>query len=186
MKEVADHFVTDVKDMTCISRSGFRYILTFVDRKSRFLKIYLLRRKSEVQEKTRGFISWVQTQKEKNPKKISSDYGGEYTCHDLQKFCEGLGVEWEYTEADTPQQNGIAERINRTVMEGSSAMRHTANLPEEFWEDAVMYFVHIKNRTPHKFLNKKAPIDVWNAEQQEELEERGVWGFKTLGCEAYI
>lgn len=183
MKEVADHFVTDVKDMTCISRSGFRYILTFVDRKSRFLKIYLLRRKSEVQEKTRDFISWVQTQKEKNPKKISSDYGGEYTCHDLQKFCEGLGVEWEYTEADTPQQNGIAERINRTVMEGSSAMRHTANLPEEFWEDAVMYFVHIKNRTPHKFLNKKAPIDVWNAEQQEEA--RGVWGFKTFGCEAY-
>ena len=169
--------------MGTISRSGFRYILTFVDRKSRFLKIYLIRKKSDVTTKTKEFLSWVKTQKEKTPKKISSDYGGEYTCHDLQNFCRSLGIEWEFTEADTPQQNGIAERINRTIVEGSSAMSRTAGLPEEFWEDAVMYFVHIKNRTPHKSMDKRTPIDVWNGGDEEEA--RGVWGFKTFGCEGY-
>lgn len=183
MKEVADHFVTDVKDMTVVSRSGYRYILTFVDRKSRFLKVYLLRKKSDVSDKTKEFLSWVKTQKGKNPKKISSDYGGEYTCYDLQNFCRNLGIDWDFTEADTPQQNGIAERINRTIVEGSSAMRRTAGLPGEFWEDAVTYFVHIKNRTPHKSINKRTPVDVWNGDEEEEA--KGVWGFKTFGCEAY-
>jgi hypothetical protein len=183
--EIGSYFVSDVKMMPEHSRSGYKYIVTFVDKGSRFVKVYFLKKKSEVSEKTKHFLAWVHTQRGKYPKKMGSDGGGEYIAGELKDMCEKLGIEWEYTEADSPWQNGIAERINRTIIEGSNALLLVSGLGIAFWEDAVEYFIYIKNRTPHSAIHMKRPIDLWNRDLGEE-EISSVLGVKTFGCEAYM
>ena len=116
------------------------------------MRVYFLKKKSEVASKTKHFVEWVKTQTEKYPKNIHTDGGGEYVNRDLNEFLEAHGINFEYTEANSPQQNGIAERINRTIIEGSSAMLIQAGLDICFWEQSVRQFVFIKNHTPHKKL----------------------------------
>jgi hypothetical protein len=183
--EVGSYFVSDVKMMPEYSRSGYRYIVTFVDKGSRFVKVYFLKKKSEVGGKTKDFLAWVHTQRGKYPRKMGSDGGGEYIAGELKEMCEKLGIEWEYTEADSPWQNGIAERINRTIVEGSNALLLVSGLGIAFWEDAVEYFIYIKNRTPHATIHMNKPIDLWNRDLGEE-EISSVLGVKTFGCEAYM
>ena len=182
---VGHTIVSDVKVMSNYSLNGNRYILTFVDRKSRLLRVYFLKRKSEVASRTKHFVEWVKTQREKYPKNIHTDGGGEYVNKDLNEFLEAHGINFEYTEAHSPQQNGIAERINRTIIEGSSAMLIQAGLDICFWEQSVKQFVFIKNHTPHKKLRGKRPIDEWNEELGEE-EGKGLWSLKPFGCEAEV
>ena len=182
---VGHTIVSDVKIMSNYSLNGNRYILTFVDRKSRLLRVYFLKKKSEVASKTKHFVEWVKTQREQYPKNIHTDGGGEYVNRDLNEFLEAHGINFEYTEANSPQQNGIAERINRTIIEGSSAMLIQAGLDICFWEQSVRQFVFIKNHTPHKKLNGKRPIDEWNEELGEE-EGKGLWSLKPFGCEAEV
>ena len=98
-------FVSDVRMIREYSNTGSRYVLTFVDRKSRLVRVYYLRKKSEVPEKAKHFISWVRTQRGSYPKRLQSDGGGEYTSHELRKFCDNLGIDLEYTEAYSPEQN---------------------------------------------------------------------------------
>ena len=178
-------FVSDVRMMREHSNGGNRYVLTFVDRKSRLVRVYYLRKKSEVAEKAKQFVSWVRNQRGSYPKKMQSDGGGEYMSQDLTRFCENLGIDWEYTEAYSPEQNGIAERINRTLVDGSLAMLRHAGLSFSFWQEAMDHFVYIKNRTPHSKLSGRRPIDEWN-EALDEIEREDLWSVKTFGCRADV
>ena len=103
------------------SNSGCKYVVTFVDRKSRLVRVEYIRKKSEVTQSTKNFIAWVKNQRGNYPKNFNSDGGGEYVNKNLQQFCEQLGINMESTEAHSPNMNGIAERINRTLVEGSYA-----------------------------------------------------------------
>ena len=171
--------------MRSYSNSGSKYVITFVDRKSRLVRVEFLKKKSEVTQKTKNFINWVKNQRDKYPKNFTSDGGGEYVTKDLKEFCEELGINMEITEAYSPNMNGIAERINRTIVEGSYALLHQAGLPNSFWEDAMDYFVYVKNRAPHSALDGKRPIDVWN-EELGEVEREDIWNLKTFGCRAEV
>ena len=134
------------------SRNGNRYIVTFIDRKSRLLRVYFVKRKSDVTEKTKHFIQWVHTQRGAYPKNLFSDGGGEYVTLDLKRYCDELGINLNHSEAYTPQMNGIAERVNRTIEEGATAFLLQANLPRKFWEEAVNHLVFLKNHVPHSKL----------------------------------
>jgi hypothetical protein len=177
--------VSDLRMMRGYSNSGSRYVATFVDRKSRLVRVYYLKRKSELTATAKNFIEWVKTQRGSPPKNLHADGGGEYTSRELGQFCEELGINLEHTAADSPEQNGIAERINRTLVEGTTALLHQAGLQYEFWEEAMNYFVFVKNRTPHSALGGKTPIDEWN-EGLGEVDSKGLWGIKTFGCRADV
>ena len=181
---VAHTFVTDVHQFNCYSRTGNRYMLTFVDRKSRYLRVYFIKKKSEVETKTRHFVNWVHTQRGAYPKNIFSDGGGEYITLNLRGFCDQLGINLTHTAPYSPQMNAIAERINRTIEEGATAMLLRSGLDREFWEEAVNHFVFIKNHTPHSKLDGDRPIDVWG-EELKEKEGKGLWSIKPLGCSAW-
>ena len=167
------------------SNRGSRYVLTFVDRKSRLVRVQFLKKKSEVAQKTKNFIAWIRNQRGEYPKNFHSDGGGEYINGDLQTFCTELGIDWKSTEAYTPEQNGIAERINRSLVEGTYAMLRQAGLSSGFWEEAMNQFVYIKNRTPHSKLGGKRPIDEWN-EELGEVEREDLWSLKQFGCRAEV
>ena len=182
---VAHTIVTDVHMMNEYSIHGNRYILTFIDRKSRLLRVYFIKRKSDVTEKTKHFIQWVRTQRGEYPKNVFSDGGGEYVTIDLRNYCEELGINLTHSEAYTPQMNGIAERVNRTIEEGATALLLQANLPRKFWEEAITHLVFLKNHTPHSKLEGNRPIDEWNLELGETTGQ-GLWDVKPFGCEAHV
>ena len=81
--------------MEKFSNKGSRYVVTFVDRKSRLVRVYYLKKKSEVTTKAKHFIAWVRNQRGEYPKNVNCDGGGEYINKELASFCEELGIDME-------------------------------------------------------------------------------------------
>ncbi|CAL2258196.1 unnamed protein product [Prunus armeniaca] len=95
-------------------------------------------------------------------KKLRSDRGGEYTSTEFLQFCDEVGLERQLTVAYSPQQNGVAERKNRTIVEMSKAMMNEEKLPYMFWGEAVNTTVYIQNRCPTKALNTTNPFEAFS------------------------
>ncbi|CAL8993586.1 unnamed protein product [Prunus brigantina] len=87
-------------------------------------------------------------------KSLRSDRGGEFLSGEFNKFCEESGIQRQLTMAYSPQQNGVAERKNRTVVEMAKSMLHEKGVPYEFWAEAINTAVYLLNRCPTKALNK--------------------------------
>ncbi|SDA01653.1 BZ3501_MvSof-1269-A2-R1_Chr8-2g09784 [Microbotryum saponariae] len=87
-------------------------------------------------------------------KVLRTDNGGEYCSRAFTEFCKARGTRRQYSIPRTPQQNGRAERVNRSIVEGVLALLADAHLPKSFWEEAAAYFVYCKNLCEHSALDK--------------------------------
>lgn len=130
------------------SKGGSKYMLTFTDDFSRYTTAYFIKSKSEVLSKFIEYVNSVEKHTghqimklnilaEEDVKVLRSDNGGEYTSDKFTKFCADKGILHEFTVPYCPQQNGVAERLNRTIMEGARSMLYQAKLPLDFWAEAV-------------------------------------------------
>ncbi|OMO69325.1 Integrase, catalytic core [Corchorus capsularis] len=90
-----------------------------------------------------------------------SDNGTKYTSEQFGKFCEEAGIEHQFTVSYTPQQNGVSERKNRTVMEMSRCLLFEKKLPKKFWAEAVSTSVYLLNRLSTRAINGKTPYEAW-------------------------
>ena len=72
------------------------------------------------------------------------------------------GIKREFTAPYNPQQNGVAERMNRTIQEKVRSMLSNASLPNGFWAEALAIAVHLINRSPNKVLDMKVPEEIWS------------------------
>ncbi|CAG8681828.1 11691_t:CDS:1, partial [Acaulospora colombiana] len=104
-----------------------------------------------------------------------NDKGGEYSSKALENFCKDHGISLERTIRDTPQQNGVAERFNRTLAEAVTSMLSQSKLPPSFWADAVGAYTHIHNRLPSHSRGNKTPYEMWNGKIPSVAHIR-VWG----------
>ncbi|CAL9003955.1 unnamed protein product [Prunus brigantina] len=86
---------------------------------------------------------------------VRSDKGGEFTSSEFDRLCEEAGIQRQFSMAYTPQQNGVVERKNRTVVEMAKAMLHGKELPYYLWAEAVHTAVYLLNRCPTKALETK-------------------------------
>lgn len=145
--------------MQTISPSGKRYILTLIDDFSRFTMIYLLREKSEVEGKLTEYVALVKNKFSCIPKVIRSDRGGEYIG--ASGYIKDQGIRIQYTAPYTPEQNGVAERKNRTLVEMARCMLEDAGLPHMFWAEAVNMANYLQNRLPSKSVDV-TPFELWN------------------------
>lgn len=93
-----------------------RYFATFIDDYSRCVAVYFLKHKSEVLEKFKEFESFVTNESGERIVKLRTDNVGEYMSSEYQAYLTSRGIQHELTIAYTPQQNGIAERMNRTLV----------------------------------------------------------------------
>ena len=91
---------------------------------------------------------------------LRSDNGGEYIDGGFKKCCATNGIRMEKTISRTPQQNGVAERMNRTINERAKSMRLHSELPKIFWADAVNTTVYLINRGPSVPLEHRLPEKV--------------------------
>ena len=114
------------------ARGGYEYFITFNDDYSRFGYVYLMKWKSEAFEKFKEFKAEVENQLGKSIKAIRSDHGGEYLLRDFKDYLIENGIVSQMTTPGTPQQNGVAERRNMTLLEMVKSMMNYSTLPISF------------------------------------------------------
>ncbi|KAJ9559214.1 hypothetical protein OSB04_013828 [Centaurea solstitialis] len=157
------------------SNSGKRYILCFIDDYSRKAWIYLLVEKSEAFVCFKNFKKKVEKETGKSIKALRTDRGGEFTSDSFRDFCREHGISRQLTTAYTPQQNGVAERRNRTVMNMVRSMLAAKKMPRVFWAEAAVWTFYILNRCPTKALMDVTPQEAWCG-TKPSVEHFKVWG----------
>ena len=164
--------------MSVESIGGARYFVSFSDAGSGYRKIKILKNKSGVYDAFVEFMRKFERQYDCRVKALYSDNGGEFEA--LSKFLQNHGIEDEYSAAYTPEQNGISERLNRTLIDMVRSMLDQAQLTPSFWAEAATTAVELRNvtgsrqrggMTPHELLTGRKP-DVRN--------------LRVFGCEAWI
>lgn len=147
--------------MAQASVKGARYILTFTDDHSRKVWVYFLQSRDKTFYYFQQFKELVETSSGCKLQRLRSDGGGEYVSHQMREYCSALGIEHQVTPPYTPQWNGVAERLNRTLLEAARSMLHAQALAPRFWGEAVNAVAHVRNYLPHKALDDKVPEEVW-------------------------
>ena len=128
--------------MSNTSHGGAKYFVSFIDDFSRKIFVYLLKQKSDVFSKFKEFKALVENETMKKIYTIRTDNGGEFCSSIFNNFCKEHGIKKETSTPYTPQQNGVAERYNRTLMEMGRAMMIEKNLDYKFWGEAVVFLHH--------------------------------------------
>lgn len=138
--------------------SGTKWFVIFVDDCTQMTWLYLMKHKNEVARIFKAFHTMVTTQFSSKLKVLRSDNGGEFVNRELQDYFCNHGLYYETSCARTPQQNGIAERKNRHVLEIARALLLGAHAPRRYWPDAVTIAVYLINRLPSKVLGFRTPL----------------------------
>jgi len=133
---------------------GHSYFLTVVDDYSRFVRIVLLKSKSEVQIQVQNFILFAENQFECKVKIVRSDNGPEF---DLQQFYSSKGILHQKSCVETPQQNGRVERKHQHILNVDRALLFQSKLPKKFWSYALVHATYIINRVSSSILKDKSP-----------------------------
>nr|GEU60187.1 putative ribonuclease H-like domain-containing protein [Tanacetum cinerariifolium] len=142
------------------------YCLVNTDDYSRFTWVFFLATKDETSPILKTFITGLENQLCLKVKVIKSDNRTEFKNSDLNQFCELKGIKREFSIPRTPQQNGIAERKNRTLIEAARTMPANSLLPIPFWAEAVNTACYVQNRvfvtkpqnkTPYELLHGRTP-----------------------------
>lgn len=152
--------------MEHVSIGSSRYFLLFVDDYSRMAFVYFLRAKNEVFKYFKEFKALVERQTGQKLKTLRTDNGGEFCSSEMKSFLLKAGIAHQKTNPYTPEQNGMCERMNRTVVERARCMLFDANLPKQFWAEAVNTAVYLRNRTIASGLTK-TPYELWTGRKPD-------------------
>jgi transposase InsO family protein len=179
-EESLDGIVSDVcGPMQVESLGRKRYFVTFIDAYSRYCEVHFIREKSEVPECAIQFIKRMQNLLGKTPKIFRSDRGTEYMNQRLQTFLADEGIWFECTVGFCPEQNGMAEKKNDTLMNAARTMLIESNLPKNHWAEAVSLANHTTNRIISRGKDK-SPYELM-------FNKKPKWDeFRQFGCEVYV
>ncbi|GJY55863.1 putative ribonuclease H-like domain-containing protein [Tanacetum coccineum] len=136
------------------------YCLVITDDFSRFSWVFFLRTKDETSGILKDFIRQIENQLNQKVKSIRCDNGTEFKNRDFIEFCGSKGIKREYSNARTPQQNGVAERKNRTLIEAARTMLADSFLPNTFWAEAVSTACYVLNRVLVTKPQNKTPYEL--------------------------
>ena len=111
---------------------------------------------------------------------LRTDRGGEFNSEEFNDFCELNGIRRQLTAAYTPQQNGVAERKNRAIMNMARSILVERGVPRELWPEAVNWTIYLLNRSPTIALKDKTPEEAW------KNETPSVEHLRIFGCIGYV
>ena len=163
--------------ITPTSYDGKRYLVTFIDDFTHFTVCYTMESKSCVYQCFRKYESMVTTLFSSKIKRFRCDNGREYLSNEMKEYFEKQGIQFEFTVPYTPQQNGVAERMNRTIAERARCMLLHANVSKNLWSEAVMAAVYVINRCPTTALKNVLPATLWFGRRQK-LDKLKIFGSK--------
>jgi hypothetical protein len=164
----------------CPSISGNIYAMIITDEATHAIFVTLLANKSDAGGELIKLIKRLQVRTGRVVERFHSDGGGEFTGTFFRQFLEENGTRFTHTTASTPQHNGVAERMNRTLFELTRTLLIEASASEEMWGEALLYAAHLYNVTPHPVSNNLAPFKLlYN--YSFNIQKLRVWG-----CDAHV
>ncbi|KAK1609655.1 hypothetical protein QYE76_033328 [Lolium multiflorum] len=158
---------------------GSKYGLVIVDDYSRYSWVFLLKSKDETHREFITFAKKAQRTYESEIKAIRTDNGTEFKNYTMQEFVDDEGIKHEFSAPYTPQQNGVVERKNRTIIEMARTMLSEFNSPHNFWGEAISTAVHYSNRLFLRPLHNKTPYELLTGNKPNVMYIR-VFGCKCL------
>lgn len=161
------------------SVGGGRYYMSIVDDYSRKVWLFVLKEKSEACKKFKEWCCSVETEIGSAVKCLRTDNGLEFLSKEFDDFCKGKGIKRHRTVPLNPQQNGVAERVNRTIMERVRCMLATSGMDKRFWGEAAATAVKLMNKCPASSLNGDTPDFKWYGGHGDYSK------LKVFGCKAY-
>eukprot|EP00253_Pinus_taeda_P007263 PITA_07263 len=162
------------------SPRGEEYFILFIDDFSKMSWIGLLKHKDEAFEKFKAFKVLAENDSDRKINCLRSDQGGEFTSDELFNFCEQHGIKRQFSTTRTPQQNGVVERMNRTVQQMAQAMVDESRTLATFWGEAAFAAITILNQANFWVNNIQTPHELWYGKTPT------VKCFKVFGSKCYI
>lgn len=164
------------------SLGGARYFATFIDDKTRYTKVVILKKRSEIITTFKNYMRQMKSETGQNIKVLRTDNAKEYLSREFTDLLESEGIRRQLTVEHTPQQNGVAERANRTLVEMARCMLLQSKLPLSLWAEAINTACFIRNRCPTKSLNNKTPFEMWN-QRKPHLGFMRIFGTKAIALQ---
>ncbi|KAE8694951.1 hypothetical protein F3Y22_tig00110761pilonHSYRG00036 [Hibiscus syriacus] len=144
------------------SISGMRYMVTFIDDFSRYVWVFFMKEKYDIFSKFKEFRDSAEGEVGKNIYCLRTDNRGEYRSNEFSQYLRECRIH-QYTCANTPQQNGVAERKNRHLAKICRSMLYAKNVPGRFWAEAMRTATFVINRLPQPRLGFVLPFKkLWN------------------------
>ena len=165
--------------------SGARWFVSFIDDCSRVTWLFLMKNKSDVSTILPVFLKMINTQFGEKVKIIRSDNGTEFFNLTLGSFFQKEGIIHQSPCVDTPQQNGVAERKNRHLLDMTRTLLFQNKVPKSYWGEAVLTAAHLINRIPSRVLDHKEPILVLTKFFPQVPQPNSIPP-KIFGCPAYV
>jgi transposase InsO family protein len=159
--------------------AGKRYFLLLVDDLSRYMWLTLLTTKDEAAAIKR-FRVGVEVETGRKLKLLRTDRGGEFTVATFATYCADEGIGRQLTAPYSPQQNGVVERRNQTIVSTARSLMKAKGAPARFWGEAVTTAVYLLNRSPTKSVSGKTPFEVWHGYKPD------VSYLRVFGCVAHV
>ena len=159
---------------------GSLYFISVIDDSTRIIWGRVLQAKSEVFASFRAYKAWAETQHPGHRlQRVRMDGGANTLQGAFLRWLDQQGIVVERTAPYTPAQNGVAERENRTLLEAMRAMMLAANLPPQYWPEALRTAIHIRNRSPTRALFNVTPYELW------WRKKPNIGHLRAYGCLAY-
>ena len=134
-----------------------------MDAKTHHTQIYFSHTKTEVLWYFKEYKAFIENQTNNKLKRFRSDSGGEYINEPFKTYCAEASIIMEQTAPYSPAQNGIAERVNRTLLEHARAMIFSKNISKHLWPEAITYVCYIKNKSPtHALGSNTTPYEAFH------------------------
>lgn len=166
-----------------MSMSKAQYFITFIDDYSRHLSVRFLKRKNEAFAAFKEYLCEVELLHGLRIKSFQTDGGGEYISNEFEEYLASKGIAHRKTVAYCPPQNGIAERINRTILNSVRCLLVESGLPNEFWAEAANTVVTARNLCPSRAIDFKIPNELWLG---RKLSIKDYAFLKVFGCQAWM
>ena len=142
---------------------GSRYFLLIVDDFSRLMWVSMLKSKSDARTEFKRFKALAEAEQDTHIKCLRSDRGGQFISEAFVDFCTLQGIKCQLTTPYSPQQNGVVERRNRTILSLVRSMLKEKSLPRELWGEAVNTAVYLLNRSSTRSLQGSTPYEAWTS-----------------------
>ncbi|KAJ9546218.1 hypothetical protein OSB04_025925 [Centaurea solstitialis] len=162
------------------SMGGKRFTLVIVDEYSRYTWVFFLRAKSETPQLIIAFILRMEKYNQITVRSIRSDHGTEIKNSVMDEFLVSKGISQNFSSVHTPQQNGVAEQRNCTLIEAARSMMIEAHLPIQFWAEAVSTACYTQNKSLIVKRFKKTAYKLIRG-RKPNMEY-----FHIFGCNCYI
>ncbi|MCO5574349.1 hypothetical protein L7F22_028132 [Adiantum nelumboides] len=159
------------------SLTGLKYFFAFIDDYSRFTHIAFLKHKSETLSHFLTYQSLVENQLDHHIRASRTDNGSEFTSQAFTNHC--LGIQYQFSVPYTPQQNGISERKNRTLLNEARSMLTVYGQPHSYWEEAISTACYLQNRIFTTASPNQIPYFHWFGHKPDLSHTR------IFGCDAY-